>query len=93
MSKRIAVQEQAKEHGDFYVYYTKQGSNSTTYAVGTTDYDNWYIKAKGAIPQYDEANEFMFFSWTSDKFRVIPYDRIRTLSPLSAEINNEKVKR
>ena len=91
-AKVAEVLSQAQEHGDFYVYYTKQGSNSTTYAVGTTDFNNWYIEAKGAQPSHDPETEFLFFSWTSDKFRVIPFERIRTLSPLSAELNNDKAR-
>lgn len=95
--------EQAEKHGDFYMYYRKHNGKGNTYLVGTTEFDNKYIKAKhasgkaGVYPNVslktaaDKARangSVLIFSWTNDKFRTLKASDVRRLTPLSAELRN-----
>lgn len=97
------VIEQAEKHGDFYMYYRKHTGKGTTYLVGTTNFDNSYIQnmalevGNGVPAQADlghlqkvvnQEGKILVFSWTNNKFRVIPASHVRRLTPLSAELRN-----
>lgn len=93
----------AEAHGDFYLYYKKRQGNGATYLVGTTDFDNHYIRNKhqsgraglsAEVSLQDHVrnaaaiNSILVFSWTNDKFRLLDAKEIRRLTPLSAELRN-----
>lgn len=85
---RNTFESLADQFGDFYVYYIRNDSSTTTtYAVGTTEFDIPYIKAKGTPPTPSE-DEVVFFSFTSDKFRILPLSRIKRLTPLQDVLKN-----
>ena len=92
----------AEQFGDFYVYYTKEGTTHQTYLVGTTDLSPPYIanivgeqmrnpRVKNAIneanKQGDRSN-VAIFSYSSNKLRFLPVSRIRRLVPLSSVLKN-----
>lgn len=92
----------AELFGDFYVYYTKEGTNHQTYLVGTTDFSPPYIanivgeqvrnpKIKKAMLEANKDGDrstVAIFSYSSNKLRFLPVSRIRRLVPLSAILKN-----
>lgn len=85
-------ERKAKEYGDFYLYYLKEGSRSlTTYLVGTLDTSSpWLQEAISNQARKPTASEeeAVVFSFSSNKLRSIPYSRIKRLVPLSKILRN-----
>ncbi|ASV43434.1 hypothetical protein [Vibrio phage JSF12] len=92
---------QADQHGDFYMYYPKKDSKGTTYLVGTLDFANKYIQSKvtsdrvtrGTDPDALQAdlqkrNSILVFSWTNDRFRILPATSVKKMTALRAEIQS-----
>ena len=84
----------AESCGDFYLYYRKDGSKSTTYLVGTLDLSTPYIQ-KQILPGQDDpsklkANEVFLWSWSSNKLRKIDLAKVKRVSPLGAVLKNTR---
>ena len=56
--------------------------------VATIDFDNKYIKRKKYGRYPISKNHILMFSWTDYKFRNVEIEKIKSIKPLSAILNN-----
>ena len=56
--------------------------------VATIDFDTRYIKRKKYGRYPINKNAILMFSWTDDKFRNVEIEKIKSIKPLSAILNN-----
>lgn len=94
--KREVFEKVMNEVGDAYIYYNRlDNKGGKTYSVATTDFSaetspyiakRWEQDKHRKQLQADEGS-VVVFSYTNDRFRRIPLDKITRITPLMAEIN------
>lgn len=76
----------SKEMGDFYVYYTTE-ERPNSFIVATQEYSP-YIKDKDRKFKFNPKTEVKLFSFTQNRFVVLPVKSIKKLVPLATVLKN-----